>query len=267
VQPPKDPRHQLSHWTAETIGSECDHAYGRYKVGVHRRSPTRPFAASSRRAAFPDGYKHLADLIPDSAWHEFHLFGGSSQTLAIALLSAAHDAEPSLSWLPRFDTLGSAAAPLFEVELASHVLNEYPRQTALDWLVVGQRGLIVAEAKFTERGFGACNCVEKASGQCAGRILDRPYWNVASRVLGLDRDEGSRSCVLSIAYQALETLPLRKRSPEPIEQRRFCYFTIRGTPTSPGPVTGPVGFRSFRPSGHTHRYGSPLSLGKSCCRA
>lgn len=50
------------------------------------------------------------------------------------------------------------------------------------------------------------HCSEKASGQCAGRVLQRPYWDVTSRILGLHRDEGSRSCVLSLAYQPVRNV-------------------------------------------------------------
>ena len=47
--------------------------------------------------------------------------------LALTLLAAAMQADPTLEWLPGADALGSPRASLFEAELAPHVLNEQPR--------------------------------------------------------------------------------------------------------------------------------------------
>jgi hypothetical protein len=203
-------------WTAEAIDQNCASAYLAYKRELNAkhlahfrarpeaRDPARPWAAVTRVAAFPDGWAALAELLPDRLWHQFHRFGGSSQTLAIALLSAATEADQSLSWLPGAESLGSVRGGLFEVELAEHVLNERPRQTTIDWLVLGTDGVIAAEAKFTEKGFGTCSCRRRSEGVCARRVLERPYWDVAEESLGV-RPGGPR-CALSAAYQPVRNL-------------------------------------------------------------
>ena len=203
-------------WSAAAIEEECAVAYQAYKREVNRRhlayfrsrpearDSERPWAATTRIAAFPDGGAELAGVLPERLWHRFHLFGGSSQVLAIALLAAAVKADPSLSWLPGADTLGARPAGLFEVELAADVLNERPRQTTIDWLVLGPRGVIAAEAKFTEQGFGGCSCERRSEGVCSARVLERPYWDVAEASLGLRRIEGS--CALSVAYQPVRNV-------------------------------------------------------------
>jgi hypothetical protein len=108
-------------------------------------------------------------------------------------------ADRSLSWLPLADQLGEHRLGLFEVELAETVLNERPRQTQLDFLARGDRGVIALEAKFSEKGFGQCRCVGRPAGHCSARVRERPYWPVAKRELGLKETEGH--CSLSIAYQ------------------------------------------------------------------
>lgn len=104
----------------------------------------------------------------------------------------------TVGWLP-----GSPCARrplrLFEVELATHVLQERPRPTSLDWLVLDERVAIAAEAKFTERGFGRCSCDGRDVGDCSVRVLERPYWKVASRDLSLRRNNPPASCSLNAA--------------------------------------------------------------------
>jgi hypothetical protein len=209
---------EFSRWTAAAIDEQCADSYLAYKRQLHRRhlayfearprmrSSEQPWAASARRFVFAGGWEHLADLLPDERWHEFHLFGGSSQTLAIGLLAAATETDPTLDWLPGAHTLGSPAAALFEVELAAHVLNERPRQTTIDWLALGNEGVIVAEAKFTEKGFGTCRCQQRSQGLCSRRVLERPYWQVASTALALHRDEESDRCPLGLAYQPIRNI-------------------------------------------------------------
>jgi hypothetical protein len=206
---------KFSQWSAKRIDDECRTAYAAYLAAVRdrhvayyeerpaERSKSHPFAASERRFVFPPGFGHLAGAIAERSWHRHHLSGGSSQVLAIALLAAATRADPTLSWLPRRVSLGDSAVGLFEVELAPQVLNEQPRQTALDWLVTGPKGVLVAEAKFTEREFGTCSC--DSWPQCASRVLERPYWRVANRMLGLSRRLGG-GCALSLAYQPVRNL-------------------------------------------------------------
>jgi hypothetical protein len=177
-----------------------------FEARPQSRSATQPWAASERRLTFPEGWEHLADLLPEDKWHRFHMFGGSSQVLALTLLAAAANADPTLQWLPGAEALGSSRASLFEVELAPHVLNERPHQTTIDWLVLGRYGVIAAEAKFTEKGFGTCRCEGRSRGACSSRVLQRPYWPTASTALGLCRDEASGRCPLSFVYQAVRNM-------------------------------------------------------------
>lgn len=202
----------LRGWTADQIDAECEDAYDSYFDRIRRghiayfasrpdeRSDTRAFVARNREAALPDGWGHLADALPQRAWHRHHLSAGSSQVLAITLLSSATRADPSFQWLPGYRYVRHSFA-LFEVELAPGILNERPRQTSIDRLVLDRQHVIAAEAKFTERGLGQCSCKLRDSGLCSQRVLERPYWDVAARDLALER-KGTR-CGLSLAYQAV----------------------------------------------------------------
>jgi hypothetical protein len=209
---------QFARWTVAAVDQQCAEAHDAYKKTLHTRhldyfrarpktrDPRRPWAASARRYCFPEGWEKLATILPEESWQEFHLFGGSSQTLAITLLTAAVQSDPTLSWVPGAETLGSSKACLYEVELAPHVLNEQPCQTTIDWLLLGSSGVIAAEAKYRETGFGTCRCDGRAEGICSDRVLERPYWQVAGQALGLHRDEGSGRCALSVTYQAVRNI-------------------------------------------------------------
>lgn len=209
---------EFGRWSRERIDAECEAPYDEYLGAVRRRhiayfaerpdqrSATHSFAAAEREFAFPDDWRRLSGVLPEHAWHRHHLSGGSSQTLAITLLSAAQSADPSLSWLPGSETLGSPAATLFEVELAPEVLSEQPRQTCVDVLFTAPRGVIVVEAKFTERGFGVCSCTHRAGGRCSPRVLARPNWGVAQSTMGLRRGPVANGCGLSLVYQAVRNL-------------------------------------------------------------
>lgn len=202
-------------WSSALIDRECLPAYRAYADCVRarhiayyearpdERSPTHPFAAVSTVVAFPPGWAHLSSAVGAGDWHRHHRSGGSSQVLAIALLSAARRADPRLDWLPV--NVDANPTTRFEVTLEPEVLNERPRQTSLDWLVTGDEGVVVGEAKFTEQGFGRCSCERRVVGRCSPRVLERPYWQVASRSLGLTRQAG-RSCALSLAYQPVRNL-------------------------------------------------------------
>ena len=195
----------LGDWTRDRIDGECDHAYELYAEELrthHRRWPSSPTAA--RRDVFPAGFEWIGEILPRDAWHRAWWAAKSSQTLALTLLAASTRADPALSWLPCAQLLGERPLGLFEVELAENVLNERPRQTQLDFLAVGREGVIAVEAKFSERGFGACSCEGRASGVCSERVLDRPYWEVAKRELGLA--ELDHQCPLSVAYQAVRNI-------------------------------------------------------------
>jgi hypothetical protein len=207
----------LADWATNRIDAECEKAYDAYLDCVRRghiayfaarperKSGTRLVVARSRQAAFPDGWGHLAAALGDRAWHRHHLSARSSQTLAIALLAAASCADPSLRWLPG-DRRLRQPLPLFEVELAQTVLHERPRQTSIDWLVLDHDNVITAEAKFTERGLGQCSCERRDVGVCSERVLERPYWCVASTEMGMRRRAAPASCSLSLAYQAVRNV-------------------------------------------------------------
>src|SRR4051812_14253913 len=101
---------EFSRWTKCLIDEECGPAYRRFHAEVRTRhleyfaersearSLTNLFSARDRRAAFPSEWSHLADTLTDTAWHRYHLSGGSSQTLAIAMLATAQAADPSMAW-------------------------------------------------------------------------------------------------------------------------------------------------------------------------
>lgn len=205
----------LAGWTEHQIDLECKAGYDAFLIQTRarhieyfaarpeRRSETRAFLARSREAAFPDGWGNLADSIAPDVWHRHHLSAGSSQVLAIALLAAATRADSSLRWIPGEPRLRRPLT-LFEVEIAPTVLNEAPRQTSIDWLVVDREHVIAAEAKFTEPGLGRCSCEHRAAGQCSERVLERPYWQVASRDMAIDHTTGL--CSLSLGYQAVRNV-------------------------------------------------------------
>jgi hypothetical protein len=66
--------------------------------------------------------------------------------------------------------------------------------------------VIAAEAKFTERGLGQCSSERRDAGCCSERVLKRPYWQVASSDLGLERGAEGGPCGLSLAYQAVRNV-------------------------------------------------------------
>jgi hypothetical protein len=198
-------------WPVESIDAECAAAYAQYATAVRaqhiayyatrpdQRSRHRPFMARRLADALPPGSQRLTRCIPAASWHRFHLSAASSQVLAASLLAQA--GEPGV-WLPGAGP--EPAARLFEVELAESVLNERPRQTTLDYVAAARNWVVVAEAKFTEQGFGRCSCAGRARGRCADRVLERPYWVTARDELGLIRERGR--CSLSTTYQAVRNI-------------------------------------------------------------
>jgi hypothetical protein len=96
--------------------------------------------------------------------HPKHRSGKSSQTLALGLLGVAEDEDPSLGWLfgaldlpaPKDATLRTR----FEADLDASVLSEYPRTTAVDYLVDDASALICVESKWNEKGLGRRSCGE-----------------------------------------------------------------------------------------------------------
>jgi len=195
---------EFGSWSVEAIDAECA-AYDEYAAELrerHRHWPSSPEV--ERTSVFPTSHEWIAGSIGEHAWHDFWWAAKSSQTLALTLLAAAARSDPSLGWLPHAELLGRQRIGLFEVELSPGVLNERPRQTQLDFLAVGSTGVIAVEAKFSEKGFGTCSCARRSAGVCSERVLERPYWTVARRQLGLRRREGS--CALSLAYQPVRNL-------------------------------------------------------------
>jgi hypothetical protein len=67
-------------------------------------------------------------------------------------------------------------------------------------------------------------------------VLERPYWGVASRALGLTPPAAGRNCALSLAYQPIRNIaaaaaiagPHRKASFVLLYDQRNPYFTGAG---------------------------------------
>lgn len=228
----------ISEWTPSHIKLACGRTHGRYKRGLERhytdyfvRHPelagSHRFKAKDVPAALPPGREYLAELLTGKRWHPHHLSGGSSQVLAVALLGSAIEEDRSLQWLAELVGVGESGfasnAPMFEFEFEvdRSLLNEYPRVTNLDVLVIDERLVVGVEAKLWEKGFGTCGCdkeerkVSRATMEtplssaqdraaCSPRILDRPaYWSTASAVLGLPERVAGRLCPIAPSYQAV----------------------------------------------------------------
>jgi restriction endonuclease-like protein len=208
------------------IDAACSGAYRRYHAAVRERHVAwfeersghrdlvRNWVARERWQAFPEGWEHLADALPEDAWHRWHLAGGSSQVLALSLLSAAMDADPAYGWMPLVRPGPEVWEAAFEVVLDPKFLNESPRQTSVDFLLRAlfcrdesgffEGGAIAAEAEFTEKGMGQCSCEGRKRGECSPRLSRRPYAEVAARSIGLrHQDAPAGVCGLSLTYQAV----------------------------------------------------------------
>lgn len=211
---------EFGEWTTDKIDAECDSGYTAYASelrSLHRHWPSAPTAV--RSSVFPEGLEWVGGILPQAAWHDAWWAAKSSQTLALTLLAASVRADATLSWLPQARLLGKRPAALFEVELAEHVLSERPRRTQLDFLALGQAGVVAVEAKFTEQGFGPCSCKGRAAGVCSERVRARPYWEVAARELGLQEAEGG--CMLSVAYQPVRNIAAVQAIATPARQAAF----------------------------------------------
>lgn len=227
-RPPHDPL-DLSAWTGAQILAECGAAHRRYerRLSEHYRHYFRdhlelggvhPLLAKDLQSALPSGWGHLGGLIPPRELHRWHLSGKSSQTLGIGLLGAARERDPSGEWL--FDTLRPVLKPpprsrtpaiKFELPMDPILLNERPRQTAVDLLVSTDEAVICTELKWSEAGLGACSCRngggDPAVADCASRVLQRrAYWSAAIEVLGLPRRRKGRLCPISWTYQAVRNI-------------------------------------------------------------
>jgi hypothetical protein len=218
----------LSNWTGPEVVAECRAAYNAYRAAKtesyrayftanpHLRADGHAYMARDLAAALPDGWAGLAELLPGSERHRYHLSGNSSQVLALGLLGVAARADPTLAWL------WNGLAPLpparldlpewrFERKLAPEVLDEQPRQTSIDFCVDGPTALLCIEAKWAEDGIGACACAgdggQPTLGQCSQRVLDRTaYWNAANDVFHLPNRRDGEPCRLSFTYQAVRNV-------------------------------------------------------------
>jgi hypothetical protein len=214
-------------WSAAQIDAECSREWGRYDraLGLHYRKyfeqhpellGKQAHSATSISAALPDGWSHLGRRLPRAERHRHHLSGKSSQTLAVGLLGAAAELDPSLGWLwraagPLPEPASNAPKVRFEVPLDPDVLKEKPRVTAVDVLIDDPAVLICAEAKLSEKGLGQCSCADGEGdptvGECSKRVLDRKaYWSAADEVLGLPDRVPPRPCPISSSYQAVRNV-------------------------------------------------------------
>lgn len=237
----RPPAGSSSHrWSPRAIDKVCGKRHRKYKRTLEERYAqyfvAHPELASSHRfmardlaSALPPGWARLGDLVPSRSWHRYHLSGGSSQVLAVALLGSSIEADPSLRWLGGVLDLENGAldtpTTLFEHPIATETLDESPRVTNIDLLVESQNALICIEAKLWEAGFGACGCGQKEDGDalevlseavatsaqeraaCSQRILDRPrYWSAAEEVLGFPARRTGSICPIASAYQPVRNI-------------------------------------------------------------
>jgi hypothetical protein len=169
-------------------------------------------SARDLAAALPSGWGELAEAVPDDAWERQHLSGKSSQTLAVGLIGVAARRDPSLAWLwdaLDLDPPGGEPALAFEHVVAPELLGERPRQTSFDVLVDDPEVLVGIEAKWRERGIGACLCRGQGAGpgsglRCSKRVENRgAYWETAGAVLGIDARAPEAPCPISPLYETV----------------------------------------------------------------
>jgi hypothetical protein len=214
----------LGGWTRAAIDAECESAWRRYDRRLSARY-ARYFeehpdlvgesktAARDLTAALPSGWADLAEAVPADAWDRQHLSGKSSQALAVGMLGVAARRDPSLAWL--WDALDlrspEAGEPVLEFEhvVAPDLLGERPRQTSFDVLVDDPDVLVGIEAKWRERGIGACLCRGDGAGpgaglRCSRRIEQRDaYWEAAGAALGIDARGPGAPCPISPLYESV----------------------------------------------------------------
>lgn len=220
------PNQTLTDWTKPEIDSACSTSHGRFdrELALHYSQyfekhselrGTHRHCAKNIQAALPQNWGHLADKLPVAERHRHHLSGKSSQLIALGLLGAAHQIDPSMQWMWKLLDIqkeaGARPKVSFEFKVERTLLNEQPRVTAVDFLVDDPEIVIAAEAKWAEKGMGACSCSDgdgdATIGACADRILEREgYWSTAHEILGLPKRTAGNYCPISTSYQAVRNI-------------------------------------------------------------
>jgi hypothetical protein len=225
---PRSPH--LATWTGPEIFQECRAAYRAYasaKTESYRayfvahpelKDEHHPYKARDLVAALPEEWAGLEQHLLLAERHRHHLSGNSSQVLALGLLGVGARLNPQLSWL--WEGLGSAGSVpassgmsvptvAFEHKLDAAVLNEHPRQTAVDFFVNDPQVLFCVECKWVEAGLGECSCPAPGplTGGCSERVLQgEAYWKTAYEVFHLPEREAGKACPLSFTYQAVRNV-------------------------------------------------------------
>jgi hypothetical protein len=88
--------------------------------------------------------------------------------------------------------------------------------------------VIAVEAKFSEHGFSPCRCHHRDEGMCSARILERPYWSVAGRDLGLRHTPPQ--CSLSVAYQPVRNIAAAQAVAGPTRGSAFVLLYDQRNP-------------------------------------
>ena len=218
------PKLELAGWThAEVVAqgrtaynaysSALDAAYAAYFRAHPDEAGLHPRQAADLAKALPPGFAHLAQQLPTAALHQHHLSGRSSQLIALALLGAGAASDPSLQWLYHaWGPMPSTDVPhvcQFERTLSPELLNEQPRQTAIDFYVETSDIVVAVECKFGEDGIGRCSCGAPAPAiaDCAERVLKRDaYWEAARELFFLPEREPGKPCPISLGYQVVRNV-------------------------------------------------------------
>lgn len=220
----------LSQWTKPDVDAQCVAAHGRYDraLALHYTKyfaqhtelrGERPYCASSLEAALPTQWNVLARRLPTNRRHQHYLSGKSSQVLALGLLGAAAELDPSHRWLSqlldcRWNGIVSSE---FEYTLDPRILGEQlGRVTSIDYLVAGDEMFVCLETKWREEGLGACSCgrssdaddeADPTVGECSERVLRRAaYWDTSHDIFKLPDRSPPKYCPISTSYQAVRNV-------------------------------------------------------------
>jgi hypothetical protein len=215
----------LRSWTPSDVKGACGKHYARYDADLKRHysdwfaaNPGRGtrWVANSPVDALPDGWAHLADLIPPGERHRLWLSAKSSQMLALGVLGpAVAGSEPgwkvlAQSLLGGMDPGHVVARPSFEFPVPRELLQERGvKPTMFDLLIETDRALIGVECKWAEEGLGPCSCGPAAwpAAACRPDILERRrYWTTAVEYFGLPRHTLGQPCPIALPYQAVRNV-------------------------------------------------------------